>query len=342
MNKVGIICFAGCYIIATVLDFRRLKRPSTLTLKLEQIVLAAGLFAHTAFLYYRSLTYERLPLSSQQDWILVIAWVLACLTFFLISTYREKSFGAFLLPGILMLLAGAKWFAGDEVYASEPADEIWGMIHGASMMLTTVSIFLGFLSGIMYLQQAWLLKHPRRPRFARHLPSLEWLHRANCHAMKFSAFFLVCGIFSGHVLNEIAHHTRGVSRAGFHDPFILGATILLVWYLASYAVSYFWKFSQEGHQVAYRTILSFVAFLLVLALGFFTTHRHNQGTSPRMEIPQVAIFQNFESFHERHDFLSTKNTKGTKNIIIKYYNDQKFVSFMPFVFFVDKNNGGAP
>ncbi|MDO4550088.1 MAG: hypothetical protein Q4C96_02410, partial [Planctomycetia bacterium] len=280
MQNVGIICFGGCYLIAAFMEFLRLRYFSKWSVRVEWAALWSGVFAHTAFLYYRTCEYERLPLSSQRDWVIVIAWVLVCLTLFLKSAYKEKSFGMFFLPGILFLLAGAKWVADDQVFAYKPASEAWGAVHGGAMMMVTVSVLAGFLSGIMYLWQAWLLKHPRFTRFINHLPSLEWLHSANCGAMKFSTFFLAGGILSGLVLNEIAK-TQGMPSVGMSDPFILGATLLLVWYLGSYAISFFWKFSQEGHLVAYRTILSFAALLLILTFGFFTMHRHNQGVPPK-------------------------------------------------------------
>lgn len=290
LQKVGIVCFAGCYFIAAVLEFLRLRRPTPIRFTAEVAALCAGLFAHTVFLYFRMKTYDRLPLSSQQDWILVIAWVFAWLAIFLLTSYKEKSFGVIFLPGILALLAWAEWFARDAVGTPQPQSEIWGALHGLAMMLAVVTVLLGVLSGVLYLVQAWHLKHPQRWRLARHLPSLEWLHRANCQAMKFPIFFLACGIFTGMVLNELAA-AQGTPKVALRDPFILGTTLLLVWYLASYAVSFFWRFSREGHLVAYRTIISFVALVAVLASGVFLENRHNQGfrvhSSQEVEAPQV-------------------------------------------------------
>ncbi len=285
LQNVGIICFAGCYFIAAGLEFQRLRRPQVTLYTAELVALCAGLFAHTAFLYYRTKSYDRLPLSSQQDWILVIAWVFAWLALYLLTTYKEKNLGAILLPGILVMLAWGKWLANAAVYAYQPASDAWCAVHVLAMMLTTVAVLLGFLSGVLYLMQARHLKHPQWWKFTRRLPSLEWLHRANCHAMKFSVFFLALGILSGLVLNEMAV-AQGAPKVAFRDPFILGATLLLAWYLASYAVSFFWKFSREGHLVAYRTILSFVALLTILTLGSFEEHRRSPLPSGPGDVPE--------------------------------------------------------
>ena len=74
---------------------------------------AAGLLAHTAFLYYRALGAlgeAASPLSSEKDWYLVAAWALVA-AYLCFALFRPKApFGLFLLPLALALIgAGQAW-----------------------------------------------------------------------------------------------------------------------------------------------------------------------------------------------------------------------------------------
>ncbi|MDO4585396.1 MAG: hypothetical protein Q4D62_15010 [Planctomycetia bacterium] len=278
-ENVGIVCFASCYALAWVLG--RWKGA-------ERLALGAGIFAHTAYLYYRTLFYERLPLSSQQDWFLVTAWVMACLALGLVSSRKLPRSGFFLLPLILGVIAVAS-LADKESYAFQPASAIWGGIHGLSMLLATVAIFCGFLSGMFYLWKAGSLKKPLRRVEYSALPSLEWLHAANRHAMKLATTMLGLGVLSGIVLLQFAK-LQGEAVPFWQDAMILGTVLLLVWFLFSLFLGHFWKRWQEGHQVAYRTIGSFVALCVLLGLSQVTEHRHNQAQHPQERYGEARPF----------------------------------------------------
>lgn len=280
------VCFASCYGLAWLLG--RWKSA-------ERTALAAGIFAHSAYLYYRTLFYERLPLSSQQDWFLVTAWVLACLTLGLVSSRKVPHSGFFLLPVILGLIAVAS-LMGKESYAFQPASVIWGGIHGLSMLAATVAIFCGFLSGMFYLWKAGNLKKPLRWVEPWSLPSLEWLHAANRHAMKLATTMLALGVLSGLVLLRFAK-LQGETIPFWQDAMILGTVLLLGWFLFSLLPGFFWKRWQEGHQVAYRTIGSFVALCVLLGLSLATEHRHNQAQHPQERYGESRAFPENPSDH---------------------------------------------
>ncbi|MDO4575266.1 MAG: hypothetical protein Q4D98_08640 [Planctomycetia bacterium] len=287
MENIGIVCFAACYLLALVPEGLRKVRPSGWNVPMEIGLLLAGVAAHSAFLYYRIQVYERLPLSSQQDWVLVVAWVFACLTLVQLSIRRERCFSGPLVVWVLILTGVARFVAGPETYAYLPASRTWGMVHGVSMLLATISILLGFLSGIMYLIKAASLKKPgRKHPLAKRLPSLEWLYYANRHSRKFTAVMLGLGVLSGLVLFRFAE-LAGDKTSLWKDGLIVGTMALLAWYLVSLLVGHFWRRSHEGHQVAYRTIAGFLALCLLFLLAFCTEHRHNRAVEPRqpLEIP---------------------------------------------------------
>ena len=118
---------------------------------------AAGLVAHTAFLYYRAVKAVHgevaAPLSSEHDWFLVAAWALVVVYLYLAVLRPKVPFGLFLLPLALGLIGAATFWATTEPLAREPASKIWGAIHGVSIVLAVVSVLVGFMAGLMYLGQ---------------------------------------------------------------------------------------------------------------------------------------------------------------------------------------------
>ena len=69
----------------------------------------AGWIAHTAFLYNSAVAAARSPLSSNRDWLLLAAWVLVMVYFYLACYHPTTHFGVFLLPLVLGLIAAARF-----------------------------------------------------------------------------------------------------------------------------------------------------------------------------------------------------------------------------------------
>ena len=123
--------------------------------------------AHTAFLYYRAVNASGMPLSSNRDWYLLAAWVLAVVYLYLLCFRPRTPFGLFLLPLVLGLIATAALLADPQPFAREPASKVWGIIHGTSIMLATVAVLVGFAAGVMYLGQALAAEAQACPLRAR-------------------------------------------------------------------------------------------------------------------------------------------------------------------------------
>ncbi len=252
----------------------------------ELWLLGVGLFFHTLFLVMRILDSARSPLSSAQDALLVLVWVLASITIGLISTYRKRHLGRFLLPMMLILLGVAFGIANTTPFAARPASLGWGMVHGISMLVAAVAIFCGFLSGTLYLRQAWKLKHltPQKSHsLTFRLPSLEWLYYANRHSMKLATSMLALGVLSGIVLNLQKNSAENLLA----DWMILGTGGLLLWFVFSLVLGFFWKRANAGPQIAYRTILNFVALCTLFGLVIFSQHRIELETLPILETPVI-------------------------------------------------------
>ncbi len=275
LSGVSTICFAASYAIALALELSRLWFRS----RVRGVVLfgfaAAGLLAHTAFLYYRAVQAAGAPLSSERDWFLIAAWTLVAAYLFLAAAYPKIPFGVFLLPLALLLIAAARFLASPQPSANAPALKAWGIIHGLSIMLAAVAVLIGFAAGLMYVVQVRQLKHKQLPGRGLRLPSLEWLGRANSRAILASLILLAVGVASGTILNRIDVE-RGVERIAWYDPVILSTLLLLVWLLIAMVVSTVYRSARQGRRVAYLTLVSFLFLVVVLVVGLLLSSRHWQ------------------------------------------------------------------
>jgi ABC-type uncharacterized transport system permease subunit len=273
LSGVGIICFAASYAIAWVLEISRLFVRSGVRGAVMLGFAGAGLLAHTAFLYYRAVHAIGAPLSSEKDWFLVAAWAMIVVYLFLAIMRPKIPFGLFLLPMALVLIGAGEFLAPTEPLAREPASKIWGAIHGFSILLATVSVLVGFVAGMMYLGQSRRLKHKRLPTGRLRLPSLEWLQRANSHAIVTSLLMLGIGILSGMVLNLI-NIRNDAARLDWNDPVVLSTWLMFFWLLAVVVVIGVYRPAGQGRKVAYLTVASFIFLAIMLAAGLLMDSRH--------------------------------------------------------------------
>ncbi|NLS95088.1 MAG: cytochrome c biogenesis protein CcsA [Planctomycetaceae bacterium] len=274
MSGVSITCFAASYGVVLLLELSRLLFRSGIRGALMLGFAAAGLLAHTIYLAERAASASGYPLSSEQDWYVVAAWILAAFYLYLTAYHRDNAFGVFLLPLVLALVAAAVWLADPAPFERRPALFAWGVVHGTSLMLATVAILVGFAAGLMYLAQDYRLKRKLPPPRGLRLPSLEWLQKLNNRAVGLAMLLLGIGILAGIVLNMIYTQSGG-SPLDWTDPVILATLLMFCWLVLSGGVSAFYRPSREGRRVAYLTVLSFVFLICLLAIGFFfdTEHR---------------------------------------------------------------------
>ncbi len=273
---VEIICFAASYAVALALEVSRLLFRSGVRGAVMLGFAAAGLVAHTAFLYYRAVSTAGPPLSSAQDWYLVAAWALVVVYLYLVYYHPATAFGLFLLPLVLGLIGTAWWVADPEPFPREPASQVWGAIHGVSLALAVAALLVGFAAGLMYLYQARRLKR-KLPRLSGpRLPSLEWLQQTNGRAMIVAVVMLAVGVAAGMILNLIRRSGPG-DRLPWHDPFVLATLVMLVWLLLAVVVGGLYKPAARGRKVAYLTVVSFILLVLALGAGLVLNTQHGGG-----------------------------------------------------------------
>jgi ABC-type uncharacterized transport system permease subunit len=201
--------------------------------------------------------------------------------FYLACYHPTTHFGVFLLPLVLGLIAAAR-FADQKPFLREPAFKIWGVIHGASILLATVAVLFGFAAGLMYLEQADRLKRKRPPYLKLRLPSLEWLQMANSRAMLASMLLVGVAVASGIVLN-LLKKSPGVL---WKDPVVWVTLAMFGWLLLHVIIGAFYRPIRQGRKVAYLTLVSFV-FLVIALAGMFVTAKHGgaaQGSAANEEL----------------------------------------------------------
>src|SRR5262249_667697 len=104
--KISIFCFAASYAVTLALEITRLFFRSGVRGALMLTFAGAGITAHTLFLIHRwTAEGANAPLSSEFDWYLVAAWLLALCYLVLVFFHPRNSIGIFCLPLVLGLIA---------------------------------------------------------------------------------------------------------------------------------------------------------------------------------------------------------------------------------------------
>ena len=271
---ISIVCFAASYSIAFALELSRLWFRSGVRGALLVAFAAAGLLAHTLYLAHRAAVATSAPLSSEFDWFLVAAWVLAATYLYLTFYHPRTAIGVFVLPLVLALVAVANRFASREPFPASRASQVWGAIHGVFILLGTVAVMVGFVAGVMYLLQAYRLKHKQLPTQGFRLPNLEWLEHVNSRAIIISALMLAAGFLSGTVLNLVNHRLQ-IDQLPWSDPVIWTSSLLLAWLVTAAIFGVVYRPARQGRKVAYLTVASFVFLVLALGLRLFLPSVHS-------------------------------------------------------------------
>lgn len=275
LSRVSILCFAASYLIVLALEISRLTFRSGVRGAFMIAWAAAGLVAHSIFLWNQAVNAAGPPLSSWRDWFLVAAWFLMIVYLYLVYYNPHNMLGVFLLPLVLGLIAMAWFVVSPEPFARQPASRIWGGIHGTSIGLAAAAMLFGFAAGMMYLRQDHRLKHKVPPGRGLKLPSLEWLQHAAIRSLVASTVLIGIGVVTGMILNAIDRH-QPEDRLRWFDPLVLGTTLMFVWLLFAVHVSYLFRHARRGRIVAYLAVLSFLILVIVLAAGLLLNSQHGK------------------------------------------------------------------
>jgi ABC-type transport system involved in cytochrome c biogenesis permease subunit len=292
LAQVQIYCFLFSYLTALAAELTQLlRRPAPATRLVIIGFTAAGFLAHTSFLFNRANTAGLPPLlASQQDWLLVLAWLGSLLYLVLLLAQQRLALGVFILPAILILIVSAE-FASSQSGGSlhEVARRRWGMFHASSLVLGVAAVAGAALSSLMYL----LHHHRLRARSSwlnrLTLPSLEHLTTINRCMVVFSVPCLTIGLLTGFLLIARSPSLQQQGGIPWNDPTII--TTILVWLSMIAVLVRVLKLGQQtGRSVAQLSFLA-GAFLLLAILGpmllseragLATIHGGNRTSNPNL------------------------------------------------------------
>ena len=281
LSRITVVCFTASYGVALALEIVRIFYRNPLRRILTLVFAAAGLFAHSVFLANRAVGATGAPLSSAFDWYLLAAWALVVAYLYLNWHYPQTASGLFVLPLVLGLIGMAK-FADRDPFPQSHAGQIWGFIHGLFLLMGLVTVALGFVAGLMYLIQAYRLKHKLPSNGGIRLPSLEWLERVNSRSILISVFMIGIGFVSGIVLNmilSIAKSTKcpgAIRLSGAPARCSRGC-------LAAAIFSGVYRPARGGRKVAYLTVASFAFLVAALAIKLLIPSEHG-GEKAKSEV----------------------------------------------------------
>ncbi len=201
----------------------------------------------------------------KQDWYFGVAWGLTAVCLAWMAFRPAFPFAALFLPLVLILL-GVGFFLADPVpFERGAASKVWGVVHGVSLMGATLCILVAIVAGSVYLWQVRRVKKGIVGFTRIRPPSLEWLQKANAHAVLAAIGCLSLGILSGIVLNAIAGES-GDSALPWNDPVVVSTFAMFAWLSGTVLLGCVYRPLREGRKVAYFTFLSFVFLVLALAL----------------------------------------------------------------------------
>lgn len=293
LARVQISCFLLSYAIALAIEVVRFLRGASGTTRIVSLLFcAAGFVAHTAYLVTRSKTLGLPPLlASQQDWLLVLAWMGVFVYLILMLVPTQRAHGIFMLPAVLLLVVVALFVSsrsGGNLVAV--AMKRWGMFHAASLVLGMAAVLGSAISGLMYLLNHQRLRNRSTWLKRLELPNLEDLSAINRWMVVFSVPCLTIGLMTGFLL--IAWSPKTAGSVSWTDPTIV--TSVIVWMaMVVVLIRILAASHQTGKSVAMLSLLS-GGFLLVTILG-----------------PMVlAGSGNLETFHGRASEASPQDNRS--------------------------------
>ena len=268
LAQVQIYCFLMSYAASLIGEVWLLQhRQSTLARVVIIAFTAAGFLAHTAYLVTQSQAAGLPPLlSSQQDWLLVLAWIGALLYMVLLLTHRQLAHGVFMLPAILLLVIVAVFVSQKTTgNLDQLALRRLGMFHAASLVLGIAAVVGAAISGLMYLLHHHRLRSRTGWLQKLALPSLENLTAVNRWMVVFSVPCLTIGLVTGFILIFWSRSANAGNSIRWTDPTII--TTVIVWVaMIVLLVRVLAGSHQTGKSVAQLSLLS-AGFLLTTVLG---------------------------------------------------------------------------
>ena len=262
LDRITVFCFAASYAVALAMEVLHLLRPAVIGRLVAHVTAGAGLFAHTLYL----ISHGR-PLA-----VLFLSWILAVFYLYGSLHHRRVAWGVFVLPVVLGLVLLA-WLSP---YVTEPAnltawteaEQVWVVLHFTLLMLGSVGVCVGFVASVMYLVQAWRLRHKKLAGEGLRLLSLERLEAMNRRAINLAFPLFTAGLLIGAWLWQSID-------LPWTDPKVLSAGAFWVVSLVLLYLRY--GLHLHGRRLAVGTVAAFALLILVMVIHFLAETAHPSG-----------------------------------------------------------------
>lgn len=261
IERITVFCFAASYVVALGLELWRLFQPRPILRLASLIFGAAGLLAQTAFVIV-----QPLPLVSPFGSLMFLAWILAVFYFYGSVHHGSLSWGLFVLPLVLGLVALAQIFPADPGPREQSlwqllglrGESFWGMMHGGLLLLAGVGVCVAFVASVMYFVQLHRLRAKTAPTHGVRMWSLERIENMNRRAILWAFPLLTAGLIVGIALQL----SQGSFMQGWTSLKI--ASSLGLWIV--FAILLYMRYGAHvrGRQAALWTFIAFALLLVVL------------------------------------------------------------------------------
>ena len=296
LSKITVTCFAASYLVALLCEISRLFFRLPVRWAIMFGFGVAGLFAQGVYIVLQTKMKlgDHSPLASWSAWCLLASFLLVASYLWLTYRHPKAQTGLFILPLGLALIGIAELMRETPQFKESSARSIWNSVHGGSLLLATVIMFLGFVMGLMYLFQSARLKQRLKTATRFKLPSLEWLQNSTERALVLSTVLMGFGVISGFVLAAI--HSNGAQKSvGVGDPIVWSSMVMFAWCLGVTLVSRAYKPVRSGRKMAYLAFSCFFFLLLELALVLSAGHGNEQDLQSAKRIDGIRSAQEVRS-----------------------------------------------
>ena len=256
MDRITFVCFGASYLVA-MLMYCYAQRYFNTKLRMGALGFhTAGSIAHTLYL-----SYHQPALFSPPGFFHFFSWLvsLGALNW---EISKGRSASLFALPVVVVLITLAWVFGtlGQEGGILLRDSKGWGLVHAATLILSSLAMGYGCVTASMYLARSQQLLAKHRPGTGLQLHSLEHLESLVRQSLVI-AFPLLSGgvlIGAGMLWNEAAN------LDGWCDPRVVGSLVL--WADFAFLVILRYWMHVRGRWLAMLTIASFVLLLACAAL----------------------------------------------------------------------------
>ena len=282
LREITVTCFFCSYIVVLLIELSRLWRRVPGRGLLVILSTCLGLFAHSSYLVMRasqSHAEDLGILASWLDWSLILSFILG-VTFLIFFIRRPDTIvGFFFLPAILILITVAIFSRDIPPFSRTEATQLWTQLHAIPMMLGSLGVLLGFLTGCMYLMQSKRLKKKRAGSGLR-LPNLESLNRVNRRCLILSTISVAGGLTAG-----IAMNLNRTGQIGLMDRTVSLSFLLLIWLVMTTFFEFYYSPSSHSRKAIYMTFASLGFLILALVGALSTSHGGVNRETSRKVVP---------------------------------------------------------